>query len=379
MVTFPSERIASSTNPHLNGVIALATSIPNIIAAKQVDNVEDPDVRYSLAHEYTMMRQVNSAMARIGVRAFPQVYSLYSCSEGGVREYLITDDDDDRNRHQKIDLMEGMGRNVCGSRQSTVMLMELLRGQELYGSTITLDQLNVTLAYLHGILSYLWETLEFCHGDLYERNIFLDHYNSGRLFNLPILASNGTVLEWVQLPFVPIIADLGMAVSRELAQWGSLAAPYPSQIQDIYNLYTRAYTFRDETRVNLYTSTVGFRYMKPIIDRYFLDSSWNSQEARSGEYIFMGMIAVGPPDLTHAELVQQYIKSGALDLYRVNGPEPRLEGDIVLIPIEKRIYPAIAARARYLLEQFESLSDPNTIGAVYIQNYLSEVQTHYSK
>jgi hypothetical protein len=124
------------------------------------------------------------------------------------------------------------------TEDDVVMYQEYIQGETL-GSMlragyIDVVDLNGTLCYLHGLLAYLYNKLEFAHNDLHYDNIMLRFVDG--VVTLPILRSDGHVLRYIALPFIPTMLDMGMAKTKYTVIPGVVTGYLNNEISDIIGL-----------------------------------------------------------------------------------------------------------------------------------------------
>lgn len=375
MVVIPEQDLSDrDRNVYLPEAIEYVKNISSIATMKLSRDIVSVQHKLALAREYCLMREVSSILLPMGIQACVVGYNVHHCR--GVS-------------HKNYGAIERIGKNVCGSRVSTNLFMQYLRGVDLHSAQVSTKELNVIFAYLHGILSFLHNALGFNHNDLSPSNIFLWHYGYEQLFHLPLLYPDGSVERYLELPYRPVLIDLGMACTDKISQWSHLATPFNAQLGDIYNMYTRVL---DLDVANVYEATVGFKYMAPLLDEYLtgwrrsvvitehildnMELRGRGLRSQSSTLDFMPNFGIDLPGLTHAEMVQAYIHSGTLQDYTILSPS-RFFFDMNLQEEDKTDFERVRLQAIDVLRKYREKKSRNDTVA-YIINYLREAITYYS-
>lgn len=346
--------IMNQDNPLLTELFRYIEALPVALAVKESHEGEN------LIREYAVGREVWAALARYGIMFVPAMYTTAHCTgREPVTEYgrLI----------EKAQL-----RGACGGYQTDTLLMQYASGVTLFDAEIEAPEMDIVLLYLHSTLAYLHKQIGFVHGDLNVANVMLEGMDEGRVYSLPILSENGDVLFRVNLPFNPILIDLGAATTTKICGVQTLYSPLSSQLDDVFTLY---FQLNKDRRLNGYNS-IAINYVSRILAPIILD--WDKPRDQNVKKIdsYIPRVGVDIIGLSHKEIVSHILGNMYIGAYQLDIPHtPRR--DILAHNFRSDDYRLVAETAKSVQALYRDKamgSDPDNL----IRNYLRETVEFYS-
>lgn len=167
-----------------------------------------------------------------------------------------------------------------GGGTTSYMLQEYEDGVTLDSAILTgIDQTDMllTLMVIHSFLHTAWLRYGFVHCDLHPNNIILKGYDKGQLYTVPYLNVVTGESEYVLLPFVPVIIDYGLSVTRQHTALHPLSSsPYQKQAADLFRLYYSIRRVYDWNKSIPAARREVEQWTKQLqVDRYMLENSSN--------------------------------------------------------------------------------------------------------
>jgi hypothetical protein len=265
------------------------STLPKLVAVK----VEETSGHYTEAIEFAIGREVGASLFPLGIHSCPAYYTLASLEANNVvpppSDY----------QYESYSLF--IGRPVSRGT-GTATYQEYIDGNTLGDTKLNTNLLTAIIAYIHGILSYLYNRIGLVHSDLHWNNIILRKGKAS--YNLPILMPDGSAKFYISLPYEPVIIDFGLARTNNFATYSVVNSPRSTEMNDIIALYA------DKKPKTL----PGYSYIEEKIRQ---EMPLSTIKYLPGDFIFENPI-------THEEMLNFYIDNGYLDEYiTMSSPEPR--------------------------------------------------------
>lgn len=151
------------------------------------------------------------------------------------------------------------------------------------------DLLNKTLAIVHALLEWLWSSAGFVHCDLHADNIMLRGYKRGETYEVPLVDSNGDVVQTYSLPFYPVLIDFGNSVTTACSSWEMAASPIVTPCLDVLRLY----------------SVLAYN-LSPRVDS--VKSKMDVKMYKSDPRTFFPPLSISIEGLSHGQLMELYLE-----------------------------------------------------------------------
>lgn len=351
---------------HRDELRVMRASQTPIVAVKEAIGSPSSPACGCLIREYAIMREVSALLLPLGIRACPVPYAVKSWETYEGPTYTTTHVGDNKDHYIRAAMIESGSPSLGGPKVS--LFMQYIEGRTLRDSSLSTEELNVVLLYLHGVLNILWTKKKIVHGDIHGGNIMLEGYGLDRNYTLPICNGEGDVLYNVTLPFRPILLDWGMASSETVNGYAIAASPLKSPLCDIIAMYSRL-------TVGEY-KTVGFIHCKKLCNNY-IKEFWKE----ICPPILSPPYGLTIPDLDHSELSQSYIEMDVHEVFITNEIQEVSEDVHLSVPLEEEEeYRSLVREAESLLSSYYSGStarqedDPRS----NTRFYLREVIAFYS-
>ena len=241
-----------------------------------------------LPQEYEVTREVYEAMERVGApQVVPYVYALRRTKASEMRP-------------SKMDIPYIRELSVLANKPSEHLEVDALYLQHFEGvlleyASITVEEFNAVVGYLHHVLAYLKKQIGFAHGNLHPGMILLAGYkevNPDR-YVLPLLDEDGGVLDRIILPFQPILLDLSYSVTTNHSQYTSTSSVHLNELCDIISLYTLGQRG---------TALAAYPYVKEKLSPFYVEF----QGVPSNVNWRLPPYGWAVPGVTHADLAAIY-------------------------------------------------------------------------
>ena len=332
------------------------------------DSLERP-----LPSEYRILQYISALTSKLGLLVVPAAYGLKRI-EG------VTVDVPSGMREDSAHIADILANAPSMRADADVLYMQYLEGPTLDRVPLLSDELrNATVAYIHHVLAYLVKQCDFTHGDLTPRNILLWGYaaRGERSYELPLIDSDGKLIEYIALPFRPMLVGLDKASTSTYAQYTATSSTHPGELSDIIRLYTTSeYPLR------------GMDYIVPRLAPYY-------EEFAQG--ISLDGAALPPygwaiPEVNHEALSSFYRGEGVFKPFVVVDGAGKIADSVPLRFGQRRaptyslnFRPAsqitsvpLATRAKALLKSFPRIDEiSRNIVLIAVRDYLVETASHY--
>ena len=353
----------SNEDPYLaaSAIYSAVRQRPKYLAVKVGPNSD----WQSTMREYVIGRQVANVLYPLGIRAVPAVFSVTrleleesgidyvkyrlefgpnaegrmvgrlvsnnvdvaqveaNITSGGILTKRLYSPDELAALHQEIRYApENESRNKLDEQREvlttgdTLMYQEYVNGMTLSDALeeriVGPSELNVILCYIFGLLGYLYNEIGFVHNDLHYNNIMLRNGSA----ILPILSSGET--RYIQLPYQPMILDLGLAKTNSFSIPTSVSGPTAQPMNDMINL----------SRHEMYWTPYANIHPSNVISHGILkEELWRTDKINIDtlKHTYLGPYIQYKSKLRHWDLVERIAASGALNDYLVPKPLPALQ------------------------------------------------------
>lgn len=335
-----------------------------------------------LPREYAITQEVASILYPLGIKAIAAPYALKNWRDSneypvGMPNYSAFANPRSPSQQESIAIVRNatvLSGDVATGHYKYQMHSQYIRGARIDETSITLEQLNGTYAYLHSVMAILWNRGTIIHNDIHGGNVYLEGWGMGNTYILPICDVYGNHLFNIELPFRPILLDWGMACSATNNTYGVESSPRRSQLNDILGLYTGLHLR------GLELGSVGFdfctQHLAPYITEFAAMSTTSSiPHLHSPPY---GLVV---PHVDHSSLLQAYFDSGLLVPLMTDKVE-QLSPTVHFSPSDPVAYAEIREEAERIRKAYYDdtfiNSAPLTDPRRYIRAYLKETIAFYS-
>lgn len=311
-----------------------------LVAMKEAIGPSSSPSCSALVREYAIMNEVNSILLPLGIRACPVAYAVKDWSEESYEGPCYTGlyVGDTKDHYIRAATIEASC--VDTGHCKTSLFMQYIEGQTLRESSVSTEELNVVLCYVHSVANILWSKGGIVHNDIHGGNIILEGYGMDRNYVLPICNGEGEVLHWVTLPFRPVLIDWGMGCSAKINGYSVTCSPLRSPLCDILALYSRLLVGEYKTPGFIHCKKVASPYVRELVRDVAVP-------------ILTPPYGLTLPDLDHSELLQAYLEYGAHEAFLTTTEDqasPSLHWAPALDEVEER--ESLVREARVLLASY---------------------------
>lgn len=99
----------------------------------------------------------------------------------------------------------------------------------------------LVMRVVHGFLSYLHKHLGFVHGDITSNNVHIRGWKGSHTYQVPLIENE--VVTMVEMPFVPVLLDFGLSVTRAHSRLSQYYGPQTGTLFDVLLLYASISSF----------------------------------------------------------------------------------------------------------------------------------------
>lgn len=342
---------------------------PRVMAVK----VQRDETSYAgAAVEFFIGRQLSAATLSKGITAVPAMYTTGTDEEdpGFVEMPLFLPEGVDSDElDEAVDALNDglvlLGRVASYDRDS-VVYQQYINGRTLASEVLPLNLKQGALAYIHGLMSYLYTELGFVHGDLHWNNIFLER--GLPYYILPLFNPDGSVRMKIKLPFRPVLIDLGMARTNQACRFTIQNGPYTVEGNDIYNLYTTARVGNDYSTKD----TLGYKYL--VKHTHLSQLHGELRTSYVPPYSFID------PPVTHAALLDYYIANDGVSEFVVFDEVQEAPREVVYTlrdDSKNKTITDLTEEALVLYDKDRIEASPEHDPRRFIYNYIKETAEYY--